>query len=105
MKRKTLKPMADLIFYVVGASVYSVAVNMFLSPNAITPGGFTGIAAVINHFMAAPTGITLFVLNIPVLILGYVKMGGIFILKTSFVTALTSFALDISGVSLSVVSD
>ncbi|MBQ8794758.1 MAG: YitT family protein, partial [Clostridia bacterium] len=42
-------------------------------------------------------GTMLFIFNIPVLILGYIKMGGVFILKTSFVTVLVSLSLDISA--------
>ncbi len=97
MQNKTFKILVDILFFVAGAAIYSVAVNMFLSPSGISPGGFTGIATIINFLTKIPTGVMLFVFNIPVLILGYVKMGGMFILKTSFVTALVSFALDVSS--------
>lgn len=97
MQKNTTKIIVDLLYFIVGAVIYSIAVNMFLSPNGISPGGFTGVATIVNFVTQIPTGILLFVLNIPVLILGYIKMGGVFILKTSFVTALVSFALDITG--------
>lgn len=96
MGKNASKIIIDLLYFVVGAAVYSVAVNMFLSPNGISPGGFTGVATVVNHLTQIPTGVMLFTFNIPVLILGYIKMGGIFILKTSFITALVSFFLDVS---------
>lgn len=97
MKKNASKLIVDLLYFIIGAAVYSVAVNMFLSPNGISPGGFTGVATVVNYLTQIPTGVMLFVFNIPVLILGYIKMGGMFILKTSFVTALVSSALDISA--------
>lgn len=97
MQNKRVKFLIDIVFFVVGAGVYSVSVNMFLSPSGISPGGFTGVATIINFIANIPTGIMLFIFNIPVLVLGYIKMGGIFILKTSFVTALVSFALDVSA--------
>ncbi len=97
MKNNTRKNITDILYFFIGAIVYSVAVNMFLSPNGISPGGFTGVATVINHVANIPTGTMLFIFNIPVLILGYIKMGGMFILKTSFVTALVSFSLDVSA--------
>lgn len=97
MKKDLRKTVFDIIYFFVGAAVYSVAVNMFLSPNGISPGGFTGVAAVINHVTQIPTGTMLFIFNIPVLILGFVKMGGMFILKTSFVTILVSLSLDVSA--------
>lgn len=97
MKKNASKFIVDLLYFIIGAAIYSVAVNMFLSPNGISPGGFTGVATVVNYLTQIPTGVMLFVFNIPVLILGYIKMGGMFILKTSFVTALMSSALDISA--------
>ena len=96
MRKNILKNISDIIYFVAGAVIYSVAINVFLSPNGISPGGFTGIATVVNYLIEVPTGIILFILNIPVLILGYVKMGSVFIIKTSFVTVLVSMALDVS---------
>ncbi len=97
MKKHVLKNIADMVYFVAGSVTYSVAVNVFLSPNGISPGGFTGVATVINHIADIPTGIMLFLFNIPVLVLGYVKMGSAFILRTSFVTALVSLSLDVSA--------
>lgn len=97
MKNNIRKNITDVLYFFIGSIVYSVAVNMFLSPNGISPGGFTGVATVINHIANIPTGIILFIFNIPVLILGYIKMGKSFILKTSFVTILLSISLDVSA--------
>lgn len=97
MKKTTSKIFADFLYFVFGAIIYSVAVNVFLSPGGISPGGFAGIATIVNYLTKIPTGIMLLALNIPVLILGYVKMGGTFILKTFFVTVLVSTSLDISA--------
>lgn len=97
MQKNTSRNLVDIIYFVVGAIIYSIAVNMFISPNGISPGGFTGVATVLNYLIRIPTGIMLFIFNIPVLILGYIKLGGMFIIKTSFVTALVSFCLDLSA--------
>lgn len=96
MKSNIKKIFVDIFYFFAGAIIYSVSVNTFLSPNGISPGGFTGVAAVVNHITNIPTGTMLFVFNIPVLVLGFVKMGGVFILKTAFVTVLVSLSLDIS---------
>ena len=97
MRSRVKKTTVDILYFFAGAIIYSVSVNMFLSPNGISPGGFTGVAAVINHITNIPTGTMLFIFNIPIIILGYIKMGGVFILKTSFVTVLVSLSLDISA--------
>lgn len=96
MKKAILKSGIDLLYFAIGTFVYSAAVTVFLSANGISPGGFTGVATVTNYLTKIPTGILLFALNIPVLILGYIKMGSIFILKTAFVTVLISLGLDLS---------
>lgn len=103
MRIKVKKIIVDILYFFTGAIIYSVSVNMFLSPNGISPGGFTGVAAVINHITNIPTGAMLFAFNIPVLILGYIKMGGMFILKTSFVTVLVSLSLDVSAKLLPII--
>ena len=97
MKKILQKNIVDLLYFLIGAIVYSASVNVFLSPNGISPGGFTGVATVINHITNIPTGTMLFIFNVPVLILGYIKMGSMFILKTSFVTVLISLSLDVSA--------
>lgn len=97
MKKRASKIMFDIFNFIVGAFVYSVGVNMFLAPKGISPGGVTGVATVVNYLTGTPTGAMLFVLNIPILILGFLKMGGVFILKTSFVTIVLSVTLDVSA--------
>ena len=96
MKKNVFRIFSDAIYFVVGAVCYSVAVNVFLSPNGISPGGFTGVSTVINYITKIPTGTMLLIFNIPILALGYIKLGSMFILKTSLVTVLVSFFLDMS---------
>ncbi len=86
----------EFIFYVTGCVIFSAAVTMFVSPNNISPGGLTGIATALNFLFKIPGGITLFLLNIPILIIGFIKFGGLFIIKTGIVTAILSPTLDVS---------
>ncbi len=90
----------DLVFYALGSVVYSAAVTMFISCNEISPGGLTGVATALNYLFALPSGITLFLLNIPILILGFIKFGGLFIIKTAVATAMMSFSLTITELVL-----
>ena len=48
-----------------GAVLYAAGMGLFLSPNHLAPGGVTGIAVILNSAFGLPTGITAFVLNIP----------------------------------------
>lgn len=95
LKKSIIKNLTDTLFFTAAAVIYSVAVNVFLTPNEISPGGFTGIATVINYVTHIPTGTLLLLFNIPLLVLGYIKTGKSFIIKTSFVTVLFSAFLDL----------
>ena len=86
----------DLLFYIVGCALYSAAVTALITPNAISPGGFTGIAAALNYISGFSTGLILLVLNIPVIILGIVRLGGIFIVKTAIATGILSLCIELS---------
>ncbi len=68
---------------------------MFLSANEISPGGVTGVATVLNYLFSLPIGTIVFVLNIPLLLLGFFKFGKEFILKTAIAILCVSVILDI----------
>ncbi|MBR4910971.1 MAG: YitT family protein [Clostridia bacterium] len=98
MKSKLTKRQiaADLVITFIGCFIYSAAVTSLIAPNKISPGGFTGIASALNFISGIPTGLTLLVLNIPVIIIGFVKLGGIFIAKTAVATGVLAFCLELS---------
>ncbi len=87
----------DLIFFILGSFVYAAAVNMFTSPNHIAPGGFTGIATLINHLTGIPIGAFMFALNVPLFIISYKQFGKDFIAKTFVATLLLAVVIDLSA--------
>ena len=101
MRRKTLEIskkeiVLDLIFYITGCAVYSVAVTSLITPNKISPGGFTGIATVVNYLTDFPVGLLLLILNVPIVALGIWRLGGIFIIKTAVATGIMSLSLELA---------
>lgn len=86
----------DILYWVAGCAVYSLAVEALITPNEISPGGFTGIATALSHLLGVPSGTVLLALNIPLLIFAFRKLGGGFIFKTVAVTFLLSFTLNIA---------
>ena len=98
MKLKVL--FLDFLFFLLGSIIYSVAVLTFLSPNKISPGGVTGVATVINYLFSLPIGVTVFLINIPIVVLGLIKFGKVFIIKTAVATAVVSAMLDLCEVFL-----
>ena len=87
------KHLKDLLWYTVGSIIYAIAVTIFISANEISPGGLTGIATLLNYTLHVPTGLTILVLNIPILIFGFIKFGGKFIIGTAVATTMVSFAI------------
>lgn len=100
MKNHKIKLLKNFGFYIIGSIIYTSSVSMFLSSNEISPGGITGIATAVNHIFSIPSGILLIIFNFPILIIGFLKFGGTFVLKTAFVTAVTSFSLTLTDAFL-----
>ncbi len=96
MFKKLTATTKNILWYFIGSFIYSLAVTVFISPNEISPGGLTGISTALNYLLSLPTGITLMILNIPILIIGFLKFGGGFIIKTAIATALVSLSLTIT---------
>lgn len=85
----------DNVYYLVGCALYALGVNIFAIPNNIAQSGITGVAIIINYlFPRCPVGLTGFILNIPLIILAWIFIGRRFTLKTLWVTAILSFAID-----------
>ena len=83
------------IIWIIGCSLYAIAVNSFVVPNDIAQSGVTGLAVFFNNLFSVPVGITNFVLNVPLLILMWLFLGKKLVARTLWVTALLSAALDI----------
>lgn len=98
--KKISKFVRDLIWYLIGCLIFSSAVTLFVSPNEISPGGLTGVSTALNYLFDLPTGITLFILNLPILIVGFIKFGGFFIFKTAIATSLLSLTLTFTDLIL-----
>lgn len=92
MKKETLK---DIILIGVGAFIYAFGVNYFFVANKMADGGLAGICTILYYLFNTDLGTTYFILNIPLIILGYKLIGGEFILKTFYGTFMTSFAFKV----------
>jgi uncharacterized membrane-anchored protein YitT (DUF2179 family) len=81
----------------IGAVVYSVGIALFLNPNNIAPGGVSGIAIILKKvFPYMPgVGMLIFIINVPILIIGAKKFGIKFIVSTFYTLILSSILIDI----------
>lgn len=80
----------------IGSAVFAVAISLFLDPNAIVPGGFTGIAMIIGQFFPElQTGTLVLILNLPVVTLGIAKFGIKFLASTAYSVILSSVLMNL----------
>ncbi len=72
----------------------ALAVDIFLNPNNVVPGGFTALAMFANRLWGWPVGTTLFIMNLPFLLIGMRVLGVQFGPRTLFAAAASSLAID-----------
>jgi uncharacterized membrane-anchored protein YitT (DUF2179 family) len=72
-----------------------MAWTSFVIPNGVASGGLTGLCTIIQYGTGIPIGWTYPVLNVILLLLGFLALGKGFGIKTIYVIALTSLLFDI----------
>lgn len=95
--KKTAKEYA-LQFGIITLScaLYALGFNWFFAPNHLSVGGFTGIAQIVNYFIPdASIGMVVLLLNIPLFILSYRRVGRIWLVATLYATFLSSIMIDL----------
>lgn len=70
----------------IGTIFMGIALNLFLEPHLIAPGGVTGFAIVIKRLINIDIDITNLVINIPLFIAGVLILGKSFGAKTLYAT-------------------
>lgn len=86
-----------ILIVLIGALLGAISMNFFLIPANVYASGFTGVAQLLSSILGGhvSTGILLFLLNIPVTILGWKKVGRSFTLYSFFSVFAMSFFLEI----------
>ncbi|WP_240374823.1 YitT family protein [Bacillus piscicola] len=80
---------------ILGAIIMALGLNLFLIPANVFASGATGIAQILAALLPLSTGVFLFILNIPIAVLGWVKVGKLFTFYSFLHVALTTFFLEI----------
>ncbi len=95
------KRLKKIVIIILGALLSAVAINLFLIPANVYASGVTGAAQLIARMLteftsySISTGSLLLILNIPVAILGWLKVGRSFTLYSFISVALTSLLLEL----------
>lgn len=83
----------------IGALLGAVALLIFLAPNNIAPTGVAGVSVISNFVFGTQIGLLVFILNIPIQLLAirFLPGGWRNILRTAYVIAIYTFAIDYLG--------
>ncbi|NLZ46532.1 MAG: YitT family protein [Clostridiales bacterium] len=84
----------NYLLLIFGSIIYGLSVGMFLEPKNIAPGGVTGVSIMVNSFSNISVGTLVLLINIPLLILAFFKLGKGFFLKTLITIIMVSFWID-----------
>lgn len=75
------KTIIEIIQIICGTIIMAMGTGMFLVPNKLSTGGFTGIATIIYYLFNVPVGTMMLILNVPLFIFALIKLGKKFIFK------------------------
>ena len=93
MKLKDI--LINLVEIVIGTSVMAMGIELFLVPNQLSTGGFSGLSTIIYYITGVSVGTVMLILNVPLFILALIKLGKRFFVKSLIGTGFLSLFLNI----------
>lgn len=95
MENKIIQIIREYVIIALGCTIMAAGVSLFLLPNELSTGGFSGIATIVYYFFKIPMGVTVLALNIPLLIIAYFKMGKQLFARSIYGTIIFSLMIDL----------
>ncbi len=94
-KRNIKRNLVEIVYIIIGCAIMGVATSLFLLPNKLSTGGFSGIATIGYYLLNFPLGTTILALNIPLFIIAFFKIGKELFLKSIIGTVLLSQTINL----------
>ena len=91
----TYRFLLSLVIITIGAVIASATLELILIPNLMIDGGINGISIIFNKLFGGSLGLTVFIFNLPFIILGYNLIGKKFLIKTGYGMVLFSVLLEV----------
>ena len=94
---KVLNLLWDYFLMTVGSVIFCMAWTSIIIPTGLASGGLTGLCTIIEYATngAIPMGIPYWIMNIGLLIIGFLSLGRAFGIKTIYVILLTSVLFNV----------
>jgi uncharacterized membrane-anchored protein YitT (DUF2179 family) len=83
----------QILGLIIGSFIVVFGFNLFLIPHGVLSGGLSGISMILGMVTPLNTGFANFLLNLPLLILGYKMLGKKFIMNSIFSVLIISLGL------------
>lgn len=95
IRKQTIKNIfKEYVLITIGCIVMAAGVSLFLLPNELSTGGFSGIATILYYLFKFPLGSTMLILNIPLLLVAYFKIGKQLFFRSIYGTIIFSVLVD-----------
>ena len=95
MKRSVRDELLNVLLIAAGLLLATLGYRLYLIPNNVAPGGFTGIGQIVNHVLpAVGVGMVNLILNVPLFVLSLRSMGLGFGLRSLLSSVALSLLLD-----------
>ena len=95
MKRRVREELLNALLIAGGLLLATLGYRLYLIPNNVAPGGFTGIGQIVNHLVPSlGVGLVNLLLNVPLFLLSLRSMGLGFGLRSLLSSVLLSLLLD-----------
>lgn len=95
IRKQTIKNIfKEYVLITIGCIVMAVGVSLFLLPNELSTGGFSGIATILYYLFKFHLGSTMLILNIPLLLVAYFKIGKQLFFRSIYGTIIFSVLVD-----------
>ena len=85
----------DYVMITLGTLIAALSFDWFYLPHSIAPGGVSGIAMVLAHYLPIGVGTLTFVINVPLFILGWKTVGWRFALRSFVAMTLMSLFIEV----------
>lgn len=89
------KKIIELIYLILGTAITAISTGLFMLPNKLSTGGFSGIGTIIHYLTGLPIGTAVLFLNIPLFAILLLKSGKEFFLKAVMGTFFLAIFLNI----------
>lgn len=105
MKPLKKKFIQNALKAIVGSVLYAIGISVFLEPNHLAPGGVSGIGIMVNYLTPLSVGTVTLIVNIPLMIIGLIKLGRAFFASTGICIVMTSVLVDVFSLVKPVTDD